>query len=318
MRYEIIKKLKDTNGFVSGEALSATLGITRAALWKHIKAMQKDGAQIESVTNRGYRLISPPSVPRAEYVRAYLRRDVPVFFEPSVASTNDTARLAARDPQLVQAVFIAGEQTAGKGRKGRTWVSAPGQGVYMTFLVRPGIDPALSPGFTLMAAVALCEAIEQTAPIPTRIKWPNDILVGGKKAAGILTESMIGMDGIEYIVCGAGVNTGTARFENGLEQTACSLGAHALVNNTLLAAAMIEHFFNAYEIFLRRGLEGFMPDFRKRSAVQGEVTVVSSASSDTGRFLGYDDTGAICIDCGGVVKRFVAGEVTLRGENGYV
>lgn len=311
MRYDIYRRLRQTDGFVSGEMISLKLGVTRAALWKHIKAMRADGAVIESVTGRGYRLAAAPAVPRAEYVRAHLRHDLPVFFEESAASTNDTAKAAARDAALDGAVFIAGQQTAGKGRKGRTWVSAPGQGVYLTLLVRPKLSPDKIPGITLMAAVAVCAAIEQTSGKAARIKWPNDVIVGGKKVAGILTESMMHMDGVEFVACGIGVNTGARR---GLPETAGALTA----NNTLLAAAVIDGFLDAYAVFATDGVSAFMPAFRARSAITGAVTLTGAQGSVSGALLGFDDEGAILIESGGAARRFIAGEVSLRGENGYV
>lgn len=314
MRDDIYRHLIGTDGFVSGGALAEAFGVTRAALWKHIKAMQEDGAEIESVTGRGYRLISPPKIPRAQYVRAHMRRDIPVFYEDSVTSTNDVAKAAARDTNLQAAVFIAGEQTAGKGRKGRVWASKPGQGVYMTFLVRPKTDPEKISGLTLAAAVAVCAAVESVSDARPQIKWPNDVIVDGRKAAGILTESMVNMDGVEFVVCGTGINTDASLFEDDIRGTAFALRC----NNTLLAAAVIDRFLDAYDTFSADGLAPFMDVFRRRSAIAGMVTVTGVGGSETGTLAGYDDDGAILLNVGGRTKRFVAGEVSLRGEKGYV
>ena len=314
MREQIYRRLIQAEGFVSGGVLGEAFGVTRAALWKHIKAIQEDGAEIESVTRKGYRLLTPPAVPRAEYVRAHMRRDIPVFFEDSTASTNDTAKTAARDAGLACGVFIAGEQTAGKGRKGRTWVSRPGQGVYMTFLVRPKTDPEKISGLTLVAAVAVCHAVEAVTDIKTQIKWPNDVVVNGKKAAGILTESMVNMDGVEFVVCGVGMNTDASLFDDEIKDRAFALPA----NNTQLAAALIDSFMDAFDKFVSEGLTPFMDIFRTRSAIAGTVTVTGAGGSETGEIVGYDDEGAILLNCKGQVKRFVAGEVSLRGNNGYV
>ncbi len=314
MRHAIYKQLKDADGFVSGGVLGEAFGVTRAALWKHIKAMQEDGAQIESVTGKGYRLLSPPKIPRAEYVRAHMRHDIPVFFADQMPSTNDVAKNAAHDTMLQNAVFIAGEQTAGKGRKGRVWLSKPGQGVYMSFLVRPKTDPEKISGITLTAAVAICNAIEAVTDVKPRIKWPNDVIVDGKKAAGILTESMVNMDGVEFVVCGIGINTDASLFDKEIRDTAFALDA----NNTLLAAAEIDCFMDAYDTFVQQGLAPFMDAFRSRGAISGTVTVTGSGVSETGTVAGYDDDGAIRLNCDGEIKRFVAGEVSLRGENGYV
>ncbi len=311
MREQIYRRLKAAGGYISGEAISEQLGITRAALWKHIRAMEADGAAIGSANKRGYRLESPPEVPRAEYVGAHIRHDIPLFYQPSTASTNDDAKAAARELQT--GVFIAGEQTAGKGRKGRTWVSEPRSGVYMSFLMRPKTIPEHIASLTLAVAVAMCRGIESVSDASARIKWPNDIIVDDKKAAGILTESMLNMDGVDYVVCGIGVNT-QARFEGALAQTAIGVTA----NGTLLAAAMIDHFLDAYEEFELHGLAPFMDEFRRRSAIAGAITVSSASDSETGELIGFDDDGALLLNVNGETRRYVAGEVSLRGEKGYV
>ncbi len=312
MRYGILKKLKEAQAFVSGEELAADAGVTRAALWKHLKAMKEEGARIDSVTGRGYRLHTPPDVPRAEYVKAYMSADAEVFFEDSTGSTNEDAKAAALVSGIERAVFISGQQTQGKGRKGRSWVSPPG-GLYMSFLVRPDIEPDKVPGLTLMASVKFCEALEQETGTSAHIKWPNDILIGGKKAAGILTESMIGMDGVEYVVCGIGINVST-RFEGELKKKAYSVDT----NRTLLAAEAADRFFEGYDTFLAEGLKPFMPEFRRRNAISGQVTVISPRGNETGGFAGFDDTGAILLSIDGQEKRYVAGEVSLRGDGVYV
>ena len=319
MRNEIYIQLKETDGFVSGEALSAKLGVTRAALWKHIKAMKADGAEIESIQGKGYQMIKPPDVPRAEYISAHIDPDIKIFFEKSVTSTNDLAKQAAHDTMLDRAVFIAEEQTAGRGRKGRVWQSPAGEGLYMTFLARPKIDPKRLSGITLMAAVALCWAIENLTGLTLGIKWPNDIIIDGKKTAGILTESMLSMDGVEFIICGIGINVHQRQFDDDISHKACSLVMSAgHINKTLLAASVIDAFFDAYNAFLKHGLDAFIPAFREKNVLRGEVTVISPNRRDIGTLLGFDDSGAILIDTDEGIKRFVAGEVSIRGENGYV
>jgi BirA family biotin operon repressor/biotin-[acetyl-CoA-carboxylase] ligase len=307
----IYRRLKEADGYISGEAIGESLSVTRAALWKHIRAMEADGAVIDSAPRRGYRLVSPPEAPRAEYVGAHIRREVPLFYQPATASTNDDAKAAARE--LETGVFIAGEQTAGKGRKGRAWVSRPHSGVYMSFLVRPKTAPEHVASLTPAVAVAMCRAIESVSEVSARIKWPNDILVDGKKAAGILTESMIGMDGVDYLVCGVGVNT-RAGFAGELADTATGVAA----NGTRLAAAMIDAFFDAYDRFEEDGLAPFMDEFRRRSAIFGSVIVSSASGIHAGELIGFDDDGALLLKVGGETRRYVAGEVSLRGEHGYV
>ncbi len=310
MKHYIYKRLCETKGFVSGEHLSANAGITRAALWKHINAYKDDGAIIKSVTGKGYCMVCPPTIARSEYVKAHLKSDIPVFFKDSTASTNDMAKIAAANVQ--NAAFIAGEQTAGRGRKGREWISGRGQGVYLSILTRPNLSAKSVSGITLMAALVVCEAIEIISSETPRIKWPNDIVMGGKKCAGILTESMINPDGVEYVICGIGINT-KHKGDN------VSPDAHYVnANNTLLASAVIDSYLKAHDVFIKTGIAAFMPDFRNKNAIKGNIKLTGYNEQIAGEFAGFDDEGAILIKSEGVEKRFVAGEISLRGEKGYV
>lgn len=312
MKPGILGILINSEGFVSGEALGEEMGVTRAALWKRIKALKEDGAVIEASAGKGYKLISPPEVPRAEYVKAYMKYDAEVFYRDRAISTNDDAREAAKDTSIKSGVFIAGEQLKGRGRKGRQWIS-PFGGLYMTFLARPKLEPHRIPGITVMAAVSLCRALEKAAGISPEIKWPNDIVLGKRKLAGILTECMIGMDGVEYAVCGMGINAGGG-LKGELERKACSVEA----NKVLLAAAAADEFFKALDLFETDGLNCFMPEFRKRSALYGRITVTAEKEKVTGELIGFDESGALIIDCAGERRRFIVGEVSARGEGTYV
>ena len=231
----------------------------------------------------------------------------------SVTSSNDIAKKSSE----TEAVFVADEQTAGKGSKGRSWQSRKGDGLYMSFLVRPKIEMSLIPGITLMVAVVVCNAIEQVCGVAATIKWPNDVLVGGKKVAGILTESVFGAEGVERVVCGIGINT-NQRFSGELQDKAASLKIRKKSQKMLLCNKVVSSFFDGYDAFLSKRLAYFMPEFRQRSAISGEVTIIEPNAQSTGALVGFDDTGAIIIDIGGEKRRFIAGEISLRGENGYV
>lgn len=236
-----------------------------------------------------------------------------ITYLKSVTSTNDLAKKSSE----TEAVFVADEQTAGKGSKGRSWQSLSNEGLYMSFLVRPKIEAQSIPGITLMAAVTVCNAIEQVCDVSCTIKWPNDILVNGKKVCGILTESVFGAAGIERVVCGIGINT-NQKFGGELSRKAVSLDIRTESQKMVLCNRIVSGFFEGYDTYLELGLLAFMAEFKQRSALQGAVTIITPSEQFTGELVGFDDTGAILIDIDGEVKRFVAGEISLRGENGYV
>ena len=235
-----------------------------------------------------------------------------IHFYDSVGSTNDIAKASA----LREAVFVAKEQTNGKGSKGRSWQSNKDEGLYMSFLLRPKMKPQQVQGLTLMAAVVVCEAVQKHTDEKVGIKWPNDVLICGKKAAGILTESILGADGVERVVCGIGINTNQS-FTGELSKRACSLPLKDEAEKEELSKDIIDSFFEAYEKFAEKGLGQFMPEYRMKNALSGKLRIISGSVTTEGIFKEIDDNGAIVINTGDGIKRFVAGEITIRGENGY-
>lgn len=231
----------------------------------------------------------------------------------SVTSTNDEAKKS----DLLQAVFIADEQTAGRGSKGRSWQSEKNKGLYMSFLIRPRIEPKAIPGLTLMAAVTVCNAIEKYADVNAQIKWPNDVLLNGRKAAGILTESVFGSGGVERVVCGIGINTNQT-FSGELDIKAVSLEISDKDKKMLLCEEIIASFFKDYEVFTKKGLAAFLLEFRQRSAVSGNIKIILPSETLSGIFIGFDETGAIIIENENGRQSFIAGEISIRGEHGYV
>ncbi|MDN5345181.1 MAG: BirA family transcriptional regulator, partial [Clostridia bacterium] len=195
--------------YISGEDLSRQLAITRTAVWKHIRALRQEGYQIDAQTRRGYCLLATPDCFYPEEVAADLRTSWlgrNLYYYEEVGSTNLVARELADGGAPEGTVVIAESQTDGRGRRGRSWLSPPRRGIWFSVVLRPRMAPAQAAQLTLLAAVAIAAAIRQQTGLPPGIKWPNDLLVGGRKVCGILTEIKAEMDAIEYIVIGAGLN----------------------------------------------------------------------------------------------------------------
>ena len=233
-----------------------------------------------------------------------------IVYYDSVDSTNEVAKHS----ELEEAAFVAREQTAGKGSKGRSWQSNKDEGLYLSFIVRPKLKPEKVQGLTLAAAVVVCRALEKNTLYKAKIKWPNDVLVGGKKAAGILTESILGSSGIERVVCGIGINT-NQNFSGELADKAKSIDIGN--RKEKLLDDIIKGFFEAYDVFLEDGLAPFMKEFRQRNVLEGKLRIVSGKETSEGFFKDFDETGAVLIETEGSIKRFIAGEISIRGENGY-
>ena len=213
--------LREKGHFVSGEAVSAELGITRAAIWKSISALRAQGYEIDAVTGRGYCLKSLPDTLTEQTVRSYLGpvetvgKRIDCF--DSIDSTNTYLKRIALDGAPDGTVAVAAEQTSGRGRRGRSFQSAAGKGVYLSILLRPKLAPSQLMPLTGLIAVAMSRAVDRVAGTHSQIKWTNDLILNGRKLCGILTElSVEGETGeLQYVVAGIGFNVSQRR--RGLE-----------------------------------------------------------------------------------------------------
>jgi BirA family biotin operon repressor/biotin-[acetyl-CoA-carboxylase] ligase len=308
--------------FVSGEAISDKLGLSRAAVWKHVNALRSQGYRIEAVPARGYRLIEIPDRLGELEVRPLLNtHDVgqALHWYEEVGSTNDVAKELADDGALHGEVVIAERQSAGRGRRGRSWSSPPRKNLYLSVVLRPDLPPARAPEVTLLAAVAVCQAVRRAGVTSAAIKWPNDVLVSGRKLAGVLTEMAAEVERVQWLVVGIGVNVNAAAgdFPEELRELATSLLIErgAPVPRALFAAALL----TALEEWLdRHAAEGFAPvrtAWREMSDTLGrEVRVRVGPADLVGLAEDVDETGALLVRTASGLERVVAGDVEmLRG-----
>jgi BirA family biotin operon repressor/biotin-[acetyl-CoA-carboxylase] ligase len=303
---QIFRLLMEHRGeSMSGQAIGTTLGISRAAVWKGITALRKDGYPIEAVTNKGYRLSGTADYLSAEEISALLDKNAPemeIRVFDSVESTNKTAKEAALSEPDLSMVFLANQQTAGRGRLGRSFYSPENTGLYMSLLFRPPFDLSHSVLITTAAAVAVVRAIETLSPVKLSIKWVNDIYYNEKKICGILTEAISDFETghIGYIVLGIGVNCFDAAFPEELSGIAGSLRAGFSRNQ--LAAEIINQWNRLVPTIESRG---FLEEYRNRSSVLGKEILVYPAGDKTGEGV---PAQALSIDTdGGLVVRYLAG-----------
>jgi len=205
----ILQLFRESGGFVSGEVISRELHVSRTAIWKQINSLRKAGYVIEAVPSRGYHLLSAPDLLSAGEIAAHLKAELigrRLVCQAETASTNvDAFRLAEQGAEE-GTVILSDAQSVGKGRLGRVWSSPAGVNLYCSVILRPGIKPYEAPQLTFLSAVAVARAIELVAPLRPEIKWPNDVLIDGKKVAGLLNEMSAETDGINFVVLGIGVN----------------------------------------------------------------------------------------------------------------
>lgn len=310
---------ENADAYVSGAELSRRLSVSRTAVWKAVEQLRGEGYQIRSVTNRGYCLSSDSGVLSEEGIRRTLKSPgviLEVF--PSVGSTNTLLKERAAAGAPEGTVILSGAQTAGRGRLGRSFYSPPGTGLYMSLLLRPKLAAAESTDITACAAVAVAEAIEEAAGVPTGIKWVNDVLIRGKKVCGILTEASVDCESgmMNYVVTGIGINLRppAGDFPEELRAIAGAIFEEdALPDQRChLAAAVLDRFLGYYRCLSSRE---YAEGYRKRSVVLGKSIFLLSPGQEPvpARALDIDDDFALLVQLGdGSVKRVNTGEVSIR------
>ncbi len=287
--------------FVSGQEIGRRLGTSRAAVWKRVQTLRRRGFGIEGARGAGYRLLGRPDVIDEAELRSRLspRSLWKSFHIFAVAdSTNSRAVALAESEAPHGTVVCADAQTGGRGRFGRTWESPPGVNLYVSLLLRPPLEPPQAPQLTLVTAVALAAAVEGATGLSTRLKWPNDLYLGGRKAAGILAEMSADADRLRHVVIGAGLNVNAEGpdFPPALRGKATSLKIQAGRGfaRVEVLARFLESFSDAYRRFLAEGLRGLLPEWRRRSLLDGRRVVIRLRGEDVaGTALGVDDAGRL-------------------------
>ncbi len=332
LKDEILRMLDGANGAcVSGEELAGRLSVSRAAVWKAVRALRTDGYEIEAATNRGYRLLSAADVLTPASILPFLKNDsAPVYCRHALGSTNSEAMRLAIDGAPHGTVVLAEEQSAGRGRRGRAFFSPPRSGLYMSLIFRPqaarggGFVSATAAGrdaadvilLTVAAAVAVCEAIEALTPRAPKIKWVNDILLDGKKVCGILTEAVGDLESasVACLVVGIGVNLTTPEdgFPEELRAIAASLGGG--LPRGRLAAEIANRLFDRFDDLSNPAM---LDAYRARSVVLGRrVRYVEAGRERVGNVVGINDRGNLVLESDEGTSVLQAGEIFLMERAG--
>ena len=316
----IVAWLRASTAPLSGEELARRLGCSRAAVWKQIGALRRLGYRIEARRAHGYALAAAPDrLGPAELAPHLAGRWRDIRWLAETDSTQRVARELGRAGVPEGTVVIAEAQTAGRGRLGRTWHSPRGVNLYCSIVLRPPLPPAAVPQVALVAGVAVAAALAEIPGVGPRVKWPNDVLIDGRKVAGILTEMEAEVERVHHVILGIGVNLNAPRaaFPPELRERATSLFLatgrrvdRAAVTGRLLAALEAR-----YGRFLEGGFEAVRAEWESYSCLTGtDVRVASAEGEMAGRVLGLDADGALMLARpDGTSTRIVAGEVTVRG-----
>lgn len=311
---------------MSGQALCSQLGVSRTAVWKVIKQLEEEGYVIEAVRNKGYRLVAAADVMTEAELGSCIRSKwmgKKLFYLPQTDSTNNQAKRLAEEGYPNGTLVVAESQTAGKGRRGRSWSSPAGNSIYMSILLRPDIPPHCASMVTLVTGMAAAQAVRQVTGLEAQIKWPNDLVIDGKKICGILTEMSAEMEGIHYIVTGIGINVNQQDFPEEIRQVATSLYIESKkqISRSAVIAAVMEWFEQYYETFLQtKDLSLLKEEYERMLANQEkEVLVLDGAGEYKGICKGIDAQGRLLVSLpDGSERRVLSGEVSVRGIYGYV
>ncbi|MBW1990800.1 MAG: biotin--[acetyl-CoA-carboxylase] ligase [Deltaproteobacteria bacterium] len=313
----ILAALKAGGTPVSGESLAAVTGVSRTAVWKRINRLKALGYEIAAAPRQGYRLLAVPDKLLPEEVLPGLatrRLRGPLHHFEVIGSTNDLAKELAAGGAPEGTLVTAEGQQAGRGRLGRQWLSPPGVGLYVSLVLRPNLPPTEMPALTLTTAVAGVRAVRRATGLTPDIKWPNDLLLDGKKVAGVLTEMETESDRIRYLVVGWGLNVNNAGFPPDLADIATSLrlAAGRTFSRVAILRAWLEEFEALYERFLARDFPAILREWREHNVTLGqEVQVRQGDRLICGRAVEVDEEGALLVEQpAGRLIRVVSGEIT--------
>jgi BirA family biotin operon repressor/biotin-[acetyl-CoA-carboxylase] ligase len=298
--------------------------MSRAAIWKQVQGLRKRGFGIEGARGAGYRLLGRPDEIEEKELVSRLSR--PGFwksfqFHSETDSTNSRAVDLALKGAPHGTVVCADSQTAGRGRLGRGWESPPGSNIYLSLLLRPKIDPSAAPCLTLVTAVALALAVEGVTSLETALKWPNDLYIDGRKAAGILAETAGDTDGLRYVVIGIGlnVNAGLSNFSRELRDKATSLriASGRMFRRVIVLARFLDAFAECYGIFISRGFDALLPEWNRRDLLKGKKAVLRVGDRETAGYAsGVDGAGMLLFRRDGESRtgKIASGEVLRFGR----
>lgn len=329
LKARILQLLREQEGYVSGQDICRELSVSRTAVWKAIGQLKDEGYVIEAVQNKGYRLLDSPDLVTEEEVVSRLHTKWaghPTVFLEKTDSTNNEAKRRAEAGAGHGMLVIAEKQEAGKGRRGRSWSSPSGSGIWMTLLLKPEFSPSQAAMLTLVAAMAAEAGIRKETGLETGIKWPNDIVIKGRKVCGILTEMSAEPDYINHVVIGIGINVNVEAFPEELQDTATSLCLE--MGHKVKRAGIIAEIWKAFEEYYEKfmetaDLQPLKEMYESRLLNLGrEVCVLAPRGEWRGIAKGIDRLGRLLIEPSDETdktwKAVDSGEVSVRGVYGYV
>ncbi|MEN2766199.1 biotin--[acetyl-CoA-carboxylase] ligase [Ornithinibacillus xuwenensis] len=318
-RNKLIHLLSVSNDiFISGQEISDKLNISRSAIWKHMKELEKDGYIIEAIRNKGYRIVDAPKKVSQNTIQWGLNTEwlgKTIYHKETTTSTQHIAHQLAQVNSAHGTVVIADEQTAGKGRLSRQWHSAKQQGIWLSMIIRPNILPHLAPQLTLLTATVLADVLKHELKLDPKIKWPNDIIMDDKKIAGILTEMQAEQDQIQYIVIGMGINVNQQQIDLPADiqdkATSISIVSEKKWDITNLIQLILVQFEETYAAYMRKGFSVIKEKWERYGYRIGEITRIKTHKEvNEIKIIGIAEDGALLAESlDGKVSKVYSGEI---------
>lgn len=326
MKEEILRLLRSADGYISGQELCNRFGVSRTAVWKAINQLKEAGYEIEAQQNKGYKLMAAPDLMTEAEIKSLMHTEwvaKEVLYFDTIDSTNTKAQELAEKGYPSGTLVVADKQESGKGRRGRSWVSPSGTGIFMTLMIKPDINPNNASMLTLVAALAVAKAITSVTGEEALIKWPNDIVINGKKVCGILTEMNAQFDYINHIVVGIGINVHNESFPEEISQMASSLMIEAggkRFHRAQIIADTMSYFEQYYDTFLKtQDLSALVREYDELLVNRNKsVRVLDPKEPFDGKAMGITSKGELIVDTWESRKLVSSGEVSVRGIYGYV
>ncbi len=306
---KVLTKLLNSNDYISGEMLASELDISRAAVWKAIKSLQSDGYNIEGVTKNGYKLIPDNKLVTAQSIKADLKYDIDVMHFATIDSTNTYCKHLLADGKQGEFLVTADNQTAGRGRQGKSFYSPDKTGIYFSLVIRPDTTLQNAVTATTAASVAVCKAIENLTDLKPKIKWVNDVYLDGKKICGILTEAVTNFETniVDSVIIGIGINISTTEFPQGVDGAGC---LNVDINRSKLIAQTVNELMN----IAGGDYASFINYYRSHSMVIGEkIKFIQNGETHFAKAKAIDEFGGLAVELeNGETQILRSGEITIR------
>jgi len=326
MKTKILKLLRDSDDYISGQSICNELGISRTAVWKYINQLKLEGYGIEATQNKGYNITEYPDLLTEVELGSLFENDFfgnKIYFYNEIDSTNNEAKKKAEDGATQGTLVITECQNSGRGRRGKKWLSPSGSGIWMSFVLTPTIHPNGASMITLVAALSVVSALRNIKGLECNIKWPNDIVVNGKKICGILTEMSSELDAVNYVIVGIGINVNNTNFDETIKEIASSifLETGLTIKRSKVVADFASCFEKYYSRFLQtQDMSGLLDEYNGLLINAGrEVKINNINNQFIGNAIGINEKGELLVKKqDGNVEKIMAGEVSVRGLYGYV